>query len=455
MTNARPQPLSAAELTRAYAAGALSPVEVAEATIAAVRADRFNAFAAHDMAGTRTAAQASAQRWRAGRPLGPLDGVPVSIKDNIHLAGLPTRFGSLATPADPSAFDSPAAARLREAGALLHAKTTLPDHAHKIFTDSPLTGVTRNPRDPERTPGGSSGGAAASVAAGVQPIAIGTDGGGSIRIPAAWTGLVGFKPSHGGVPHYPRGAFAPLSHVGPLARTVMDVALTLDVISRPDPRDWYAEPPSRPRFSERLERDVRGWRVAYSGRLGLDDVAVDPDVAAAVRAAADLFASMGCHVEEIDPPRVRECTETQGVHWVAFSALLAERLGAAAAARLDPSLLQLVGAGRALTSLAVTDAYVRRGELGAELNLFMTGHDVLLAPVMPFTAPTLSEIAGGAPARPLLTSWCNLCGLPAASVPCGQDRRGLPIGLQIVGRRYEDVRVLQAARAYERAVARP
>jgi aspartyl-tRNA(Asn)/glutamyl-tRNA(Gln) amidotransferase subunit A len=450
--------MNTGDMTLAFATGTLSPVEVIGQVLQAAYRSRttLNPFAALDERGAILAAQQSEERWRSGAPLSALDGVPVSIKDNIYAAGLPTRFGSLAIAAqDAEGPDSPAAARLREAGAVIFGKTTLPDFAHKIFTDSPLTGVTRNPWDLERTPGGSSGGAAAAVSAGIGPLALGSDGGGSVRVPAAWTGLFGFKPSFGRVPHHPRGAFAPLSHIGPMTRTVADAARVMLAIARPDPRDWYALPHVDTDYEAGLGAPQSGLRVAFSPQLGVDDLAVDPEVSEAVAGAARLFEQMGCGVDPADPPNIADCGEVSGLHWVAFAALLEARLGDRSRF-LDPSLIALAQAGRDLPSGAMAEAYVRRGELGSAMNLFFEGYDLILAPVAPTAAPTLVEAAAGG-VRPTLTSWCNLTGLPAASICCGFTRAGLPIGLQIIGPPRGDAEVLRASFAYEqaRALGRP
>jgi aspartyl-tRNA(Asn)/glutamyl-tRNA(Gln) amidotransferase subunit A len=236
---------TAAELAKAYRESKLSPVEVTGAVLdrAISSQTALNAFCFLDADSALVAARSSEARWRGGDPRSPIDGVQVSVKDNIATAGMPTRFGSRALTDDQIwRPDSPSVARLREAGAIIFGKTCCPDFGHKLVTDSPLTGVTRNPWSTAHTPGGSSGGAAAAVAASIGALAIGTDAGGSIRIPAAFTGTFGFKPSFGRIPHHPRGAYALLSHIGPLSRSVEDAALMMNVIAHPDARDWYALP---------------------------------------------------------------------------------------------------------------------------------------------------------------------------------------------------------------------
>ena len=445
---------SATALAAAYQTGALSPVEVARHILQAAQRSQttINAFAALDPDGALSAAAKSERRWSEGTPLSPLDGVPVSVKDNVIARGMPCKFGSRVLQNDPPrTIDSPSVARLREAGAVIFGKTTTPDHAHKLFTDSPLSGVTRNPRNPAHTPGGSSGGAAAAVAAGIGPLALGSDGGGSVRIPAAWCGIFGIKPTFGLVPHHPRGAFAPLSHIGPMTRTVQDAINLLTIISAHDARDWYATNLGR-RMDVRLtaDRPLHGLRVAYSPDLGFAELTVDAEIAKAVAAAAQTFAELGATVELRDPPALQACADAGGVLWVSFSALLMRRYPGVREL-FDPSLQALAGIGETTSATDLANALVTRGETGAAVDAFFGNHDVLLTPVMPMTAPRLDQVADMPDLRPLLTSWCNMTGNPAASIPCGRSTAGLPIGLQVIGARNRDDVVLKACLAYERA----
>ncbi|MBB2484017.1 amidase [Mitsuaria sp. WAJ17] len=445
--------LSATELIGHYATRALSPVEVIQALLARheTLAEALNAFCFMNKDSALQQARASEARWRAGKALSTLDGIPVSIKDNLGTDDMPTRFGSLAvSPERVQLPDSPAVRRLRDAGAVIFGKTTLPDFAHKITTDSPLSGVTRNPWNLAHTPGGSSGGAAAAVAAGLSPLALGTDGGGSIRIPAAFTGIYGFKPSFGRVPHHPRGAFALLSHVGPMARTVEDAAAMMNIISRPDPRDWYALPYDPADYRAALRTPLQRLRIALSPSLGLDRQA-DPEIVATLKHSARILESMGAHVELADPPAVLQCLQIHGVLWSAFAARLADSLGDAAHS-LDPSLKALVEAGRQLPQHCVLDALARRGEAGREVNEFFTRFDLVLSPVHPSPPPALSENLQQNPPYPVYTPWCNQLGLPAASLYAGHTSEGLPIGLQLVGRQYDDSTVLKASYAFQQAV---
>ena len=444
--------LSATELVGHYATKTLSPVEVVRALLERheALAEDLNAFCFMNRDSALQQARASEARWRAGKALSTLDGIPVSIKDNLGTDDMPTRFGSLALGPDRIQLpDSPSVRRLRDAGAVIFGKTTLPDFAHKITTDSPLSGITRNPWNLDRTPGGSSGGAAAAVAAGLGPLALGTDGGGSIRIPAAFTGIFGFKPSFGRVPHHPRGAFALLSHVGPMARTVEDAASMMNIITRPDPRDWYALPYDPTDYRAALRSPLPRLRIALSPSLGLERQA-DPEIQAALKRSARIFESMGAHVELADPPAVPLCLQIHGVLWSAFAARLADSLGEATDS-LDSSLKSLIDAGRQLPPHSILEALSHRGEAGREVNEFFTRHDLVLSPVHPTLPPRINPELRLNPPYPVYTPWCNQLGLPAASLYAGNSAEGLPISLQLVGRQYDDITVLRACHAFQQA----
>jgi aspartyl-tRNA(Asn)/glutamyl-tRNA(Gln) amidotransferase subunit A len=386
-----------------------------------------------------------------GRALSRLDGVPVSIKDNIQVAGTPTLYGSRAVERTEAwGADSPAPARLREAGSVILGKTTTPEFAHKIVTDSPLTGVTRNPWNLDRSPGGSSGGAAAAVAVGLGPLAIGTDGGGSIRVPAAWSGVYGLKPSFGRVPHYPRGPFAPLSHVGPITRTVRDAAAVMQVICRPDVRDWHALPPDGADYEIGLDAGMKGTKIAVSLHLGLEGAGVDPEVVAAIEAVAEVYRGMGATVVPADPPAIDRCNAAHRTMWVAYCARVV-RAHAAKRDLFDPGFLALADAGENLPRHAFLEASIARTELGGIINQFLAGYDLLLCPVFVTTAPLALSDLHAAPLLPMLTNWCNQTGVPAASVMAGVSATGLPIGIQLVGRRFADADVLRASFAFEQA----
>ena len=449
--------LSAVDLVDHYRARRISPVEVVRAVFERIDSldPVLNAFcfAARDEA--MAMAAASEARWTKGEPCGPLDGVPVSIKDLLLTKGWPTRRGSKTVdPAGPWTEDAPSVARLRESGAVLVGKNTTPEFGWKGVTDSPLTGVTRNPWNPAKTPGGSSGGGAAAVAAGMVPLTLGTDGGGSIRIPCAFTGLFGLKPAFGRVPAWPLSPFGTVAHVGPMTRTVGDAALLMNVISQPDARDWYALPADARDYRDGLDGGVRGWRIAYSPSLGR--ARVDPDVAAIVERAAKRYADLGAHVEEVDPA-LPGADEIFRRHWFSGAAYVLRQFTPAQKALMDPGLVETAEQGAKITLMELLEAVQQRGALGIEMNRFHQKYDLLLTPSLPLPAFDAGREVSDVMKEKRWTEWTpfsypfNLTQQPAASVPCGLTAAGLPVGLQIVGPRYDDWRVLRAARAFEMA----
>ncbi|WUI02346.1 amidase [Spirillospora sp. NBC_00431] len=449
--------LTATELIEAYEAGTLSPVEAAEAVLARIGRDdpALNAFCLVDEETTLDMARAAAERRHRGATLGPLDGVPVSIKDILLTRGWPTLRGSAtADPSGPWDEDSPAVARLREQGALFVGKTTTPEFAWKGVTDNPVDGVTRNPWDPSRTPGGSSGGAAAAVAAGMAPLALGTDGGGSVRIPASFTGTFTLKPTYGRIPHYPASAFGTLAHTGPMTNTVADAALLLDAVCGADGRDWSALPPPDVVFADGGPDDLTGLRIAYSPDLGFAEV--DPEIAASAAAAAEVFTELGAKVEQADPGFADPVEEFE-VLWFAGAAKVVERLSPEGRARLDPGLREICEEGARYSAVEYLTATARRMDLGRLMGLFHERYDLLLTPTMPIAAFEAGvEVPPGSAAR-RWTSWTpftypfNMTQQPAASLPCGFTSGGLPIGLQVVGARHADALVMAACAAYEKA----
>ena len=446
------------ELATRYAKKELSPREVLASSLS--RIDAFegavNAFSFVDREGAEAAASQSEARWMKGEPLGPLDGVPATVKDIMYVRGWITTYGSrVLALGEPAAEDSPPVARLREAGAILLGMTNTPEIGWKGHTDSPAHGITRNPWNLARTPGGSSGGAAVAAALGIAPLNIGTDGGGSIRIPASFTGLFGFKASSGRVPAWPASAFGSMAHTGPITRTVEDGALMLNALARPDSRDWLALPPDGVDYAAAMEGGVEGLKIAFSPTLGY--LTVDEDVAALVRQAAERFAAMGAEVEEIDPgfPDPRRARE---VLWWSGAAYRTRHLTAAQRAQLDPGLREVVEEkASALTLTDYMEAMQARAELGTAMRRFHDRYDLLLTPATPFTAYLADHDGVDAATkqrwtdRPSFTFPFNLTGQPAVSVPCGMTPDGLPAGLQIVGRIYDDVTVMRAARAWEAA----
>ena len=455
---------SATELLELYRSRAASPVEATQAVLD--RIARLNpalrAFCWVDGEAALRAARASETRWQAGAPCGPLDGVPTSIKDLILTRGWPTLRGSCTVdPDQPWEVDAPATARLREAGAVLLGKTATPEFGCKGETNSPLTGITRNPWDLSRTPGGSSGGTAAAVAAGMGPLSVGTDGAGSVRIPASFCGNFGLKPSFGRVPAYPLSPFGSVAHLGPHTLSVTDAALMMNVLSQPDARDWTSLPPERCDYLQGLDDGVRGLRIAYSPTLGYARN-VNPEVAAAVQQAVRDLESLGAVVEQVDPGFDDPLEITTGL-WFLGAATIWAGLTPAQRALCDPDFAAEAALGAEFSALDIAQLNLRRGALGSQLRQFMQGHDLIATPTVAVTAFE-ARPAGHSPTHSAaMLGWTpfsypfNLSQQPAATIPCGLSREGLPIGLQLVGPMFGDALVLRACRAYEqlRPIARP
>jgi aspartyl-tRNA(Asn)/glutamyl-tRNA(Gln) amidotransferase subunit A len=406
------------------------------------------------------AAAESQTRWRAGNPLGPIDGVPASIKDNIWAKGLPTRRGSRTSETTPAQADSPAVARLREQGAVILGKTCMPEHGWIGVCHSPLTGITRNPWNPEYTPGGSTGGGAVAASLGLGVLHLGTDGAGSLRIPAAFTGVFGMKPSFGRVPVYPALMLNVLSHQGPITRTVADAAMMLSVIAQPDGRDMAAWNTPAPDFNAGLNDGVRGLRVAFSVRFG-QDFALDPEIEAASRKAARVLQEQGALVEEADPPLERTREMIQAMWWPVMTALV-DAVAPGRRAEIDPGILALAERGRRFRVGDYLAAYTARAELHNAMRRFHERYDLLLSPAMPITAlkvgletPDDGNFGGDWSGWSPYTYSFNLTQQPAASVPSGLARNGLPMGVQIVGPLAADQTVLRAARLLEQAMPMP
>jgi aspartyl-tRNA(Asn)/glutamyl-tRNA(Gln) amidotransferase subunit A len=449
--------LPVTQLVKLYRARELSPVEVAAVTLR--RLERYegalNAFVLYDPETAMAQARASEARWQTGKPQGLLDGIPVAIKDTLLTRGWPRLVGSRTI--DPNQNwdeDSPVTARLRSEGAVFFGKTTTPEFGWAPITNSPLTGITRNPWNLERTPGGSSGGSAVAVAAGICPLAVGTDAGGSIRIPAAFCGIVGLKPTFGRVAVYPPSVFGDLAHVGPMARTVSDAALMLDAMKGPDSRDWSSLPDDGVAYRERVvQGTLEGKRLALSLSLGLAEPI--PAVRAAVERAAQVFAELGAVVEPADPfsQSPREIFETLAL--ATFWGLLRAQTPGAVAV-MDPGLVALCRRGEAVTQEDYVAAVTRRAALGAALRLFFDRFDLLLSPTMPIPAAYADPRDDDLPNPTNFPSWTpytspfNLTKNPSCSIPCGMVD-GLPIGLQVTGPLFGDLEVLQACCAYQGA----
>ncbi len=451
--------MTALELTESYKNSDASPVEMALATLDQINRhnETLNCVCLVDEETTLGMARTSEARWQQGAPVSAIDGVPVTIKDLTLTKGWPTLRGSRTTdPNGPWDEDAPATARLREAGAVIVGKTTTPEFGWKGVTDNPLTGITRNAWNTERTPGGSSGGAAAACSAFMGPLHQGSDAAGSIRIPSAFSGIFGHKPTFGVVPNYPLpGHIGSLANMGPMTRTVRDAVVMLNVLAQPDYRDFMSPPVQGRDYFDGLEDGVAGLRIAYSPTLGNQGWA-DDDVASAVVAAAKVFEDLGATVEAADPdiPETRPIIETI---WFAADAWIVDNMPPGKAKLMDPGLLEVAEAGRNMSINDLVDASAARIDLGVRMARFHQDYDLLLTPQMPLEA---FEAGKNYPDDRDMHEWVdwspftypfNLTMQPAASVPCGFGDEGMPVAFQLVGRCYDDAMVLRAARAYELA----
>lgn len=447
-------PADSAALTAAYASGAVAPIEAVRQALeraAAIQPD-LNAFCVIDQSGALAAAERSAERWAAGRPLSPLDGVPVTVKDIVRVRGLDLRYGSLVTEDVSALDDAPSIANLRRSGAVILGLTNTPEFGWKAVTDSPRNGPTRNPWAPWATPGGSSGGAAVAAATGAGFAHLGTDGGGSIRIPAAFTGIVGHKPTFGRVPAFPSSVFGTVAHIGPMARNVGDAALMLNALSGLDGQDWFqpkvALAPVRP-----APLDLHGLRLGYWTVPPFG--AVDPQVGALVDAAVGRLAEAGALIDRIDLPMSDMLRDIFHRHWFVGAAVRLAAIPPAMHSRLDPGFVRIARQGDDYSAIDRMTAELARAEFGTLMDALLTRYDFIVSPavaVLPFEAG--QEVpAGGEHA--CWIDWAgfsypiNLSQQPAASVPCGRSREGLPVGLQIIGARGADEAVLSMALTWQ------
>ncbi len=437
----------------------ISPVEVMASVFRRIDEvnPRVNAFCTLLEASAMAEARRAEAQVMQGEVSGRLHGVPVSIKDLIFTSGVRTTGGSPIFENFVPDRDAIVVERLKAAGAIIVGKTNTSEFGWVAITDNRLFGPTRNPWNTERTPGGSSGGAASSVALGVTPLAIGSDGGGSIRIPASFCGIFGIKPSHGRVPqHAGFPGWETYSHTGPLTRSVADAALALEVIAGRDDRDRFSIAEADPRYLSLLQQGVRGLRIAWSPDLGY--ATLDPEVRALTDKAARVFEQLGANVMLDAPPAPDQESSFSMVVGSRMAAFLIDKV-AEFGARMDPFLVRFVE--RNLGNLAVdyVHALLEQMEFWDATQAFFQKYDLLLTPtvaVPPFEIGKygIREI-DGKKVGPLgwmpFTYPFNITGQPAASVPCGWTGAGLPVGLQIVGRRFDDATVLKAAAAFEQA----
>lgn len=442
-------------LSSAYRNGAVSPVEITQATLDRVRAidPIVNAFVWVDDEDALAQARASESRWRQGASFGALDGVPTTVKDLLPWRGRPTRKGTRHTdPDDLAVEEAPTVMRLREAGAVVLGATTTPEFGWKGGGDSPLTGITRNPWGTERTTGGSSAGAGAAAATGMGVLHIGTDGGGSVRMPSAFCGVVGLKPTHTIVPIHPAAVSGLLSHVGPMTRTVRDAAHLMSAITRPDHRDVYPSLADHRSWLDGIDDGVTGLRIAYTPVW--PRAAVDPQIADAVARAVEVLAGLGAVVEEVAAPGgdVRD----------AFLALWDGALGRVLRgmtdeqlAMSDPGLVATMRRREVMGADTFLDADAVRGELTRHFSALLSSYDVIVSPTVPVLAFPVGQDVADPYTQEHWIDWTpftypvNMTRHPAAAVPVGLSREGLPMSMQIIGRHFEDRLVLRVARAYE------
>jgi aspartyl-tRNA(Asn)/glutamyl-tRNA(Gln) amidotransferase subunit A len=448
--------LSAVELAAMIRARKVSSVDVMKATLARIERQNpaINAFVTLHTEEALCNAQKADEALASGQKVGPLHGVPLHVKDNLYVAGSRTTFGSKLTESNVTADDCPAVERLRTAGMILVGRTNTPEQGWKGVTDNRVFGITRNPWNVALTPGGSSGGGAAAVAAGMGPIGVGTDGGGSLRIPASFCGVFGFKPSFGRVPNWPGSGGAILRHIGTITRTVSDMAAALDVMAGPDPRDLLSLPATGERYLANLDKGIRGLRIGYSPNLGYARVV--PEVAEICQKAALRFGEAGATVEPVlldwkDP------YEIWSVFFFGTAAGAVEKKLATAGESLDPGLRKVVEKGLKLRGVDFANALAARHEFWEQVRKVYEKFDLLICPTLPVppfaVAQDDADAIDGEILGPLqwtrFTYPFNLTGQPAASIPAGWTKSGLPIGLQIIGNRHADLLVLQACRAWE------
>jgi aspartyl-tRNA(Asn)/glutamyl-tRNA(Gln) amidotransferase subunit A len=443
--------LSAVDLMAGFRARQFSPSEVLEEVLAhvAVWEPHIKALYAFDPDGARATAKASTERWQKGEPIGSLDGVPATIKENIATKGVPVPLGAATTKLVPAAADAPPAARLREAGAVIFSKTTMPDYGMLSSGLSSFHPLTRNPWDLGKNPGGSSAGAGAAGAAGYGPLHLGTDIGGSVRLPACWCGLVGLKPSLGRVPIDPPyvGRVA-----GPMTRTVDDAALMMSVLSRPDRRDGMSLPPDNINWKAH-DKPVRKSRIGLMLDLGVGQ-ALEKDVREVAVKAAKAFESAGAVVTEIDSVLTREMLDGLDAFWRARAWDDLSKLAPAERAKALPYIYQWAEAGAKLSGVDVVRGFNATMAIRAAAAKLFSDIDYVISPVSPvvnFAAELAAPLND--PDKPFehicyTVPW-NMAENPAASINGGYDKSGFPIGVQIVGRRFDDLGVLGMAKAFE------
>ena len=448
--------LSAVELNKKYSDKEISPVEVAKYLIARIEQthEELNAFCFFEPKDIMQYAIKSEKRWMSGEPVSLIDGVPISIKDLLYLKGWPTLHGSSSVRLNQSwDFDSPSVARLREKGAVFLGKTSTPEFGHKGVTESLLFGKTNNPWNTGMTPGGSSGGAASALAAGLGPLALGTDGGGSCRKPANYCGVIGMKPSQGKVPAWPSSHLWPLSSAGPMARTVEDLALLLDIISENDYRD-----PSKFLFRSSsfndLDDGIKNIKIGFS--LNLGGSFPRKEIADIIKKSVGDFVSGGAHIFDASPSGFDEAMSIYRTILDSGMALTGSFMTENQKRQCDPTFFSVVERGMKISALELRQAFDKRYLLIRNISLFFENYDLFILPTNPTTAyPHGTREPVSEPEDRWNTTVCftapfNITGNPAISIPCGKTQKGLPVGLQIVGPFGYDSLVLRAAKYFEK-----
>lgn len=450
--------LTARDAVALFKRRALSPVELVKDILERIDEQNptVNAFAYIDYQGALDRARDSEKRWLAGEPCGVLDGVPVTVKDLTIVAGMPVRYGSRSSdPLPHPDSDAPVPRFLRQAGANIIAKTTTSEFGWKAITDTPLHGFTRNPWNVELTPGGSSGGAGVASYLNLGLLHLGSDGGGSIRIPASFTGTFGLKPTFGLVPQWPTSLMGQLSHLGPLTRTVADAALMMSVIARADPNDGYIAHGAGIDWASNPSHPLRGLRICYSPSLF--GVRVESSIASCVERAVQTLERMGAIVSEASP-QMEDPVENFEALFLGGISQLADRLDEPRFALLDPDLQEQIEKGKRLTLSQYLRAERARERLIAQMQEFHQSYDLLVTPTLPIDPFEVGRIYPEGRGMSRWFDWapfsypCNLSQQPAASLPCGLSDAGLPVGLQLVGPRFGDAMVLSVAKALESAL---
>lgn len=446
--------LSASDLAKSYESGDLSPVEVVKTHLTRAHSvnGKLNAFSVIDDEVAIAAAKASEERWRAGQPLSPIDGIPTTIKDILR-CGMDARYGSEVTQSVSHLPDAPSVKLLRASGAAFIGLTNMPEFGWKAVTDNPKNGITLNPWDLSLTPGGSSGGASAAAASGAGTLHIGTDGGGSIRIPASFTGIVGHKPTFGRVPAYPASAFGTVAHIGPMARSVGDVSLMLNSMSGLDLQDWNQGVATVPQVDPK-PLDWKGLRVGFWREPAIGENA--PEVIASVESTVSDLQGAGALIEEFELPERDGLLEAFYRHWYVGAANVLSSIPPSEHHLMDPGLVEIAETGRKYTAVERLQAEITRANFGARMDSLLDEFDLVISP----TVPVLPFEAGhNVPPGSGYRNWIewsgysfpiNLSQQPACSVPCGWSAGGQPIGLQMLGGRGQDEAVLSAALSYER-----